>query len=105
MNTIIKNWQIVSIFDGSIFIGRVLWGIVVDDMSCRFVANDYVCTSKITSVNFDTKIVITHSGSMYQIIEAGIESTIDLKDFELLRNGLSPQQINAFGINSSKLHH
>ena len=42
MNTIIKDWVIVSIIDNKKAIGKVLWGIVIDDMSCRFLRGDYV---------------------------------------------------------------
>ncbi|MEJ6473302.1 hypothetical protein [Pseudoalteromonas piscicida] len=33
MNTIVKNWHIVSIFDGEELIGKVLWGSCVDNMT------------------------------------------------------------------------
>ncbi|GEA07517.1 hypothetical protein KUL42_22780 [Alteromonas sp. KUL42] len=71
MNTILSNWQVVTIIEGEHKIGKVLWGICVDDMTCRFSAGDYVCTSRITDFNSYTKLVKTTSGSLYQILGEG----------------------------------
>jgi len=45
MNTVIKDWCLVDVNDSGFLIGSVLWGIVVDDSSCRYLTNDYICTS------------------------------------------------------------
>tara|TARA_B110000211_G_scaffold235021_1_gene308541 strand:- start:2487 stop:2804 length:318 start_codon:yes stop_codon:yes gene_type:complete len=95
MNTVLKDWQIVSIFDNEELVGVVLWGIVVDDRSCRYKKDDYVCTSKIQSLNEENQIVFTSSGSVYQILGDGIKAEIQFDDFELLRTGFTPQQIQA----------
>ncbi len=45
MNTIVKDWQIVSVLDKGDLVGDVLWGICVDDSTYRFFKGDYICTS------------------------------------------------------------
>lgn len=94
MNTIVKNWQIVSIVDGQELVGRVLWAIVIDDTTCRFKENEYVCTSSIKSISIERQLIFTESGSVYQIIGDGVEAEVEFCNFELLRNGFSPEQIN-----------
>ena len=36
MFTSVENWQIVEIYEAKGTVGYVLWGIVVDDETCRF---------------------------------------------------------------------
>ncbi|GEA07513.1 hypothetical protein KUL42_22740 [Alteromonas sp. KUL42] len=86
-------------------IGEVLWGICVDDMTCRFSAGDYVSTSRITDFNSHTKLVKTTSGSLYQTLGEGKQASINFHDFELLRQGFSPEQISMFnGLSIGKVH-
>lgn len=54
----------------------MLFGIVVSDSTCRFVENDYVCSSVIVKINSNERIVETKSGSIYHLEGAGIESDI-----------------------------
>ena len=42
MNTVVKDWIIVSVLDKEQLIGEVLYGTVIDDMTCRFASGDYV---------------------------------------------------------------
>jgi hypothetical protein len=104
MNTIISDWSIVSIIDDNgLKIGDVLWGIVIDDSSCRFLKNDYVCSSKIVKVYH--QLITTNSGSIYQVIGNGVESEINFSEFELLRHGFSPKQIKDLRLSSGlKIH-
>ena len=103
MNTVVKDWSIVDVNDGNCLIGSVLWGIVVDDSSYRYLINDYVCTSKI--INIYHQIITTHSGSIYQVIGSGRHVTIDYDDFELLRHGFSPDQVLALHMSNSLTVH
>lgn len=105
MNTIIKDWQIVSVTEEDELIGHVLWGVVVDDMSYRFAKNDYVCTSNIVRINFYTQLITTATKSLYQILGEGSVSEIDIDDFELLRNGFSPQYIHQLKLASTGYVH
>lgn len=91
MNTIVKDWQIVSVLDKGDLVGDVLWGICVDDSTYRFFKGDYICTSRIVKTN--EQLIETVSGSIYQTLGEGTRCEILLKDFELLRHGFSPQQI------------
>ncbi|QLJ07242.1 hypothetical protein [Pseudoalteromonas sp. JSTW] len=103
MNTVISNWQIVSVMDGEKLIGKVLWGTVVDDSTCRFYKGNYVCTSRIIKINLDSRLVTTATGSLYQLIGNGNnkQAKIDIDDFELLRHGFSPEQIRSLNHFSS----
>ena len=92
MNTVIKDWIIVDVNDVDHLVGTVLWGIVVDDSSFRFSLNDYVCTSEITKIYH--QLIKTTSNSIYQVLGKGQHASIAFEDFELLRNGFNPQQIN-----------
>jgi hypothetical protein len=93
MNTIITDWVIVSVIGNKKPIGIVLYGIVIDDMSCRFLKGDYVCSSNIKDINLDTQLVKTNSGSLYQILGNGKRAEIQIEEFELLRQGFNPDQI------------
>jgi hypothetical protein len=93
MNTIITDWVIVSVIDNKKPIGKVLYGIVIDDMSCRFLKGDYVCSSNIKDINFDTQLIKTESGSLYQILGDGKRAKIKIEELELLRQGFNPDQI------------
>ena len=101
MKTTVSNWYIVTVMSEGELIGEVLWGIVVDDPTCRFVREDYVCKSQITIVHIDEKIIETATGSCYQALGNGKKVIIDFDDFddfddfELLRHGFIPQQIRA----------
>lgn len=94
MNTVVKDWQIVSIIDNGKLLGKVLWGICVEDMTCRFEAGDYICTSKIIEIIPGERLIKTYSGSMYKAEGDGTNAEIQVEDFELLRQGFSSEQIN-----------
>ena len=93
MNTVISDWWIVSIIDNDITVGKILWGTVIVDMSCRFLKGDYVCSSMITDINIDTQLIKTQTGSLYQILGNGKRAKIKMEEHELLRQGFSPDQI------------
>jgi len=103
MNTVVKDWSLVSIIDDEHCLGQVLWGVVVDDMSCRYLINDFVSTSKIIKIYH--QLITTNSGSIYQIIGKGRLTSINYGDFELLRNGFSPEQIFALSKSSKPTMH
>jgi len=105
MNTIVKNWHIVSVFDGDALIGKVLWGICVDDMTYRFATDDYISTSKIVEISPQNQLIKTASGNLYQVLGEGQKTQVQLEDFELLRIGFSPEQIRALNSSSSLLAH
>lgn len=104
MKTLVKNWQIVEIVSNGKAIGSVLWGTIIEDFTYRFSAGEYVSTSKIIRLDLEYFFIITASRSVYQLVGNGINSNVNLKDFELLRNGFSPQQIDNLN-NSISLQH
>lgn len=104
METFVKNWQIVEIFDSETVIGDVLWGIVEDDQTFRFYTGDYVCSSKITRVDIENHVVITASKSIYKLLGKGYKSKVAFSDFELLRSGFSPQEIEKLNQSPNTLH-
>jgi len=75
--------------------GVKLWIILV--LGIRYLVNDYVCTSRITKVY--QQLITTSSNNLYQLIGEGSHASIE---FELLRNGFNPQQINE--LRNSQLH-
>lgn len=94
MNTKVKNWHIVSICDKDQLVGRILWGICTQDVTNRFSVGDYVCTSKIMAIFPKQNLVKTFSGSTYLVEGDGKKSEIQIQDFDLLRGGLSPDEIS-----------
>ncbi|OKY24970.1 hypothetical protein [Thalassotalea sp. PP2-459] len=104
METYVKDWQIVEVFDAETVIGDVLWGIVEDDQTYRFYTGDYVCSSKITRVDIVNHVVITASKSIYKLVGEGIKSKVAFSNFELLRNGFSPQEIEILNQSPTTLH-
>ncbi len=105
MNTIVTDWCIVSVMEGKDRIGEVIWGTIVDDMTCRFATGDYLCTSPIVKVNSSNQLIMTSSGSLYQVIGTGKKAIIDFDDFELLRNGFSPEMINQLNLTPNNYFH
>ena len=102
MNTVVKDWFIVSVLDGDNLMGEVLYGIVIDDLTCRFATGDYVSTSQI--MNFDSTLITTVTGSLYQVLGKGRRAIVDFDDFELLRNGFSPEHIKVLNQSSLLIH-
>lgn len=72
-----------------------MWGTVIEDMSCRFLKGDYVCSSMITDINIDTQLIKTQTGSLYQILGNGKREKIKMEEHDLLRQSFSPDQIIA----------
>lgn len=103
VNTVVKDWIIVSVLDNEQLIGEVLYGTVIDDMTCRFATGDYVSTSQI--MNFDSSLITTSTGSLYQVLGKGRRAIIDFDDFELLRNGFSPEMINQLNLAANDYFH
>ena len=102
MNTFVKDWIIVSVLDGDNLMGEVLYGTVIDDMSCLYIAGDYISTSQI--INIESSLVTTSTGSLYQFLGKGRRANIDFDDFELLRNGFSHEYIKALNQASLLVH-
>ena len=109
--TTVYDWIIVSVYDrydrndDNTFVGKVLYGFVLDDQTYRFAHNDYVTTSRIEKCDFKRGIVETHSVSIYVLQGKGTEATIEFRDFELLRNGFSPEQIKRLNLESNETFH
>jgi len=94
MTTVLKNWHIVSILENRELVGKVLWGICVEDETLRFDTGDYVCSSKIVEIIPTEKLVKTCKGSSYLLEGDGTTTEVNVEDFELLRQGFSPDEIN-----------
>ncbi len=109
--TTVYDWIIVSVYDrydksdDNTFVGKVLYGFVLDDQTYRFAPNDYVTTSRIEKCDLKRGIIETHSGSVYVLQGTGTDATIDFRDFELLRNGFSPQQISQLNLSLKNYLH
>ncbi|MBA6288576.1 hypothetical protein [Colwellia sp. MB3u-4] len=98
MNTVIRDWFLVSVFDASDLVERVLCGYVIYDARSHYLKDDFICTSNIIHINSSNQLITTDSGNLYQTIEKGRHSKIYLEEFELLRIGFNPLQIEALRI-------
>lgn len=105
MNTIVTDWYIVYVMEGKNHVGKVIWGTVVDDMTGRFATGDYLCTSQIIKVDSSNQLITTSSGSLYRVIGKSKKAIIDFNDFELLRNGFSPEMINQLNLTPNSYFH
>jgi len=103
MDTIVCDWQIVTVKDEEYNIGKVLWGICVEDNSFRFAKGVYICTSRLVEIKPKKNLIKTASGSIYKVVGDGKKATVELCDFELLRNGFSPLQIET--LKATSLRH
>ncbi len=86
-------------------IGKILWGICVDDITYRFATNDYMSTSRIVEISPNNQLIKTASGSLYQVIGEGKKAEVQMKDFELLRHGFSPEQITQLNLEPNDYFH
>ncbi|MCG7543542.1 hypothetical protein MHM93_05020 [Pseudoalteromonas sp. MM17-2] len=102
MDTIVCDWQIVTVKEDNHNIGKVLWGICVEDTSFRFGKGDYICTSKLVEIKPKKNLIKTVSGSIYKVVGEGKKATVELCDFELLRSGFSPEQIETLKTTSHR---
>lgn len=93
MNTKVKDWYIISVFDNKELIGKILWGTCEEDETYRFSPGSYINTSKIEKIFPNKRLIITASGSCYNLIGEGQKAQVQLIDCELLRHGFSPEQI------------
>lgn len=59
MNTVVKDWVIVTVIDDERLIGVILYAIIVDGASRRFLKNDYIFISKITYINIYNQLIKT----------------------------------------------
>lgn len=95
MNTVVSEWQIVTIIDEKgQSVGDVLFCTCILDTRNRFQPGHYICTSRINHFNTYTCLIKTVTGSLYQVLGDGTRSAIELRYFPLLRQGFSPEQIN-----------
>ena len=86
-------------------IGKILWGICVEDMTYRFATNDYISTSTIVKISLNNQLIKTASGSLYHVIGEGHKAEVQIKDFELLRHGFSPEQITQLNLAPNDYFH
>ncbi|NMM42541.1 hypothetical protein [Pseudoalteromonas arctica] len=105
MKTTVKDWYIVSVFDDEELIGKILWGTCEEDETYRFSPGSYISTSKVEKIFPNKRLIITASGSCYKLIGEGQKSLVQLKDFELLRHGFSPEQITQLNLAPNGIFH
>lgn len=107
MLTTVKDFYIIKVLedDTDKLIGIVLYGEVVADETGRFHTGSFVCSSLISSINPETKIVTTHSASQYLLAsDTGKKSLAYLSEIPLLREGHTPAQVKALRSSSKQSH-
>lgn len=105
MKTLVIDWQIVSIIDEQHCYGELLYAIVITDETLRFNVGDYVCSSKIESVDLEQLIVTTIKGSTYELQGDGKNAEIEFKYLKLLKQGFSPEVINQLNLAPNDYFH
>jgi len=96
MITEIKNWFIVDLYKDKTFkdnLGKVLWGIVINDEQGRFQNGDYVCTSTLIVINAKEREVHTRTGSIYILNGPGEQVKLDLEQLGKISIGMSPAEV------------
>lgn len=63
------------------------------------------CSSKIVEISPNNQLIKTASGSLCQVIGEGQKAKVQLKDFELLRHGFSPEQISQLNLAPNDYFH
>jgi len=92
MQTTVRDWYIIKIFDdNNSRVGQLLWGFIVDDPTGRFSPGHYVCTSLIDEIS--KNVIFTIKGSQYVTEGPGKEFDALFSEIELLRRGYSPTQV------------
>jgi hypothetical protein len=74
-------------------------------MTYRFATGDYISTSKIVEISPNTQLIKTASGSLYQVIGEGKKAEVQMRDFQLLRHGFSPEQITQLNLAPNGFFH
>ena len=98
MITILSDWAIIKVMNREQYIASTLWGIVVEDQTCRFKEGDYVCSSIIKSIIPNQRKIITKSGNNYFVLGSGYKFTATIDELEKLRAGLSPFELTTINL-------
>lgn len=96
MITEIQNWFIVDLYKDNTFkgnLGKVLWGIVINDEQGRFQSGDYVCTSALIEINAEEREVHTRTGSIYILNGPGEQVNLDIDQLGQISSGMSPAEL------------
>ena len=62
-------------------------------------------TSRIVEISPNNQLIKTASGSLYQVIGEGKKAEVQMRDFELLRHGFSPEQITQLNLAPNDYFH
>jgi len=96
MITEINNWYIVDVYQDQSFeqsMGKVLWGIIINDQQGRFEPGDFVCTSRLLEIRVDEREVYTRTGSIYTLNGPGEQVRLTQDDLAIISKGVSPLQL------------
>lgn len=93
MDVQIKDWYVIKTFCDNELLAENLWGIVVQDKTGRFQPQDYICTSPIQEFNQKANSFKTKSGTIYVVIGDGKTVRANIKEFMLLKQGVSPLEL------------
>lgn len=64
-----------------------MWATIIKDQTLRLLKSDYVCSSKINSVDEYTKLITTHSKRTYQYEGTLRRAEVTFSEFGLMRQG------------------
>lgn len=93
--TTLKQWFLVISFDAPKPVNRILWGIVDDDPSMRWLLGDYCCTSPMLKLTANDMFITKNSKYTNvgpgQIITLPVKALIELRA-EHARDDYLPMQ-------------
>jgi len=90
-DAIVENWFLVTLCGDDGQMGKVLWGIVVEDRKLRFQPGHYVCTSKI--IEEVGPALFRTRNTIYKCVGSGQKVSMRIEYLPTLRRGYSPPDI------------
>lgn len=94
MRTELRSTYYVAICDETdALLFQVVWGIVIYDERQIFKPGDYVSSSEVREFDLDLGYFYTQSGTHYIATNGVTSCQLDLKEYQYLRAGLSPPEI------------
>lgn len=87
--TTMTQWFLVNFHDAPPP-NKILWGIIEDDPSGRWLAGDYVCTSPVLKIADDNTYITKNT--KYQVLGPGQKIQLPVKAILDLRMGFAPDE-------------
>ena len=91
-DAIIHHWFLVTLRNSEQEpMGKILWGIVIDDQKRRFESGHYVCSSPV--IEEVSPELFRTMNTTYKCVGEGSHITMGVENLDSLRQGFSPYDI------------